>query len=99
MEVNSVDFDEKVGDAAGVLLESVGTLFLDAVLVAIAFEFCEAGSHSLKSGVGGGKSHLLGGEGLLIVPRHTAEAELGVVGFVESHLGDFLCETESHFRG
>ena len=99
LEVDPVDLDEKVGDTARVLLEPVGTLLLDVVTVVVPFELGESGAHSLKGSIGGGEGDLLGGESLLVVARHAVEPELGVVGFVESHLGDLLRQTESHFRG
>ena len=99
LEVDPVDLDEEVGDLARVLFKSIWALLLDMILVAVAFELRESGSHSFKSGVGGGKSHLLGGEGLLVVALHALKAELGVVGLVKGHLGNFLRQTEGHFLG
>ena len=99
LEVDSVDLDEEVGDTACILLESVGAFLLDAVIVVVALELSETGSHGSERGVSGGESHLLGGEGLLVIALHAPEAELGVVGFVEGHLGNLFCKIESHFRG
>ena len=99
LEVDSVDLDEEVGDAAGILLESVGALLFDVIPVVVGFEFRESGSHSLEGGVGRGEGHLLGGKCLLVVALHAPEAELSVVGFVEGHLGNLFCKIENHFRG
>ena len=99
LEIDPIDFNEEVGDTARVLFEPVGAFLLDVVVVVVAFELGESGPHTFKHGVGGGKGDLLGGKSLLVVVLHTSEPELGVVSFVESHLGDLLRQVESHFRG
>ena len=99
LEIDSVDLDEEVGDASRILLKPVGALLLDVVVVVVVLKFGKVSSHGFKCGVGRGKSHLLGSKGLLVVALHASEAELRVVGFVESHLGDLFCQIESHFRG
>ena len=69
------------------------------VVVAVPLELSELSTHGLEGGEGEGEGDLLGGEGLRVVVLHAAEPELGVVGFVESHLGDLLRQVKSHFRG
>ena len=49
--------------------------------------------------IGRGEGHLLSSEGMLVVALHALKAELGVVGFVNGHLGNLLCKKESHFWG
>ena len=99
LKVDPVNFDEEVGDTARVLFKPIRTLLLNIVVVVVPFEFGESGVHGLKGSIGRDEGDLLGGESLLVVALHATELELGVVGFVESHLGDLLRQVKSHFRG
>ena len=91
LEVDAIDLDEEVRDVSRVFFKAIGALLLDAIIIiTLSFELCETGLHGFQGGVGGAEGDLLGGKGVLVVALHALEAELGVVGLVDSHLHNFL---------
>ena len=107
-KLDAIQMDPKVGDEAHIFFEAIGALWSAGgagrsnpvgVGVLPGFQLVNLLLHGFHSGIGRGEGDLLGLEGLVIGVEEKADALLGMFGSVKSHLGNLLCEKESHFWG